>query len=103
MLQLTDALSHMVARRSGVVTIDELLASGNSIDTIRRAVTAKALVRCHSGTYRFATSAPTFEARCIAACLADEEAIVTGPAAACSNRTSRSSRCLTTERRCGPA
>ena len=82
MLQLTDALSHMVARRSGVVTIDELLASGNSIDTIRRAVTAKALVRCHSGTYRFATSAPTFEARCIAACLADEEAIVTGPAAA---------------------
>ena len=40
------------------------------------------LQRLHNGVYLIASAPLTFEARCAAACLADSEAVVTGPAAA---------------------
>lgn len=82
MLQLNGELTAIVARRHGVVTLDELIAGGVRRDAVRRAVTAGGLVRCHSGTYRLTTAPDTFEARCAAASLADGQAVITGPAAA---------------------
>lgn len=81
MLHLSEALSATVARRYGVVTLDELIVDGNSRDVIRRSSAERALIRCHRGVYRAATSADTFESRCVAACLADPEAVITGAAA----------------------
>lgn len=82
MFQVPDDLRSRIARRHGVVTRAELLAASVSIDQIRRAVTAGMIERRHAGVYRFTVAQLTFEARCIAACLADPDAIVTGAAAA---------------------
>jgi hypothetical protein len=70
-------LSRLIARRHGVVTKSELIGDGFTEHTIRRQVTAGTLVRMHSGVYRFATTAETFETRCAAACLADPSTAVT--------------------------
>lgn len=82
MLHLSTELATVVARRYGIVTLDELVADGNSRDVIRRHATSRSLIRCHRGVYRIATSLDTFESQCVAACLADQEAVVTGAAAA---------------------
>lgn len=81
MLVLSSSLAARVASRHGVVTADELVTDGVTISTIRRAVTAGVLLRCHAGVYRLATSSYTFEARCVAVCLADADAFITGVAA----------------------
>lgn len=70
-------LSGLIARRHGVVTKPELIGDGYTEHTIRRQVTEGTLVRVHSGVYRIATSADTFESRCAAACLADPSVAVT--------------------------
>jgi hypothetical protein len=75
-------LMSTIATRHGVVSTPELLADGLGASAIRGLVRAQALVRAHSGVYRLTTAPDTFEARCVAACLADDEAVVTGLAAA---------------------
>jgi very-short-patch-repair endonuclease len=75
-------LARQVARCHGIVTREDLLADGLSIDQIRRKVRIASLVACHTGVYRLATSPDTFESRCAAACLADPTAVVSGRAAA---------------------
>lgn len=74
-------LAGRIAVRHGIVTRDELVADGVGPNMIRRLVTAGALVRCHDGVYRVATSPATFESRCAAACLADPDVVITGVAA----------------------
>lgn len=81
MIPLSRPLAALMARRHGVVTRVELLGDGHSHREIERAVALGALVRVHNGVYRVATSPDTFEARCAAACAADPEVVVTGPAA----------------------
>lgn len=82
MAQLSTALAQVVAQRHGIVTTEQLLTDGFTTSSIRRLVEAGAIVRCHRGVYRMATSADTFEARCTAVSAADPSIVVTGPAAA---------------------
>ena len=82
MFDLPRELNHHIARRHGIVTIDELRAAGVPDHAIRRTVTAGTIERVHAGVDRFTTTPLTFEARCAAASLADPDAVVTGPAAA---------------------
>lgn len=82
MPQLSPSLATVVAARHGVVTVDQLLSDGLGHNTVRRLVSAGALVRCHAGVYRVATAPVTFELRCAAACAADVGAVISGPAGA---------------------
>ena len=82
MARLSHDLSNVVARTHGIVDAGQLLADGIGHNSIRRLVQAGALVRIHQGVYRMATSPDTFEARCVAACRADREAVIGGPSAA---------------------
>lgn len=69
-------------RRHGAITRLDLIADGITDNVIRRFVTEGALCRIHPGVYRSPLSPLSFELRCAAACLADPEVVVTGPAAA---------------------
>ncbi len=82
MPQLSPDLAQLIAGRYGIVTTDELVRDGFSLPSIRRHVGAGVLVRVHTGVYRVATAPDTFESRCVAACLADPEVVITGCAAA---------------------
>ena len=82
MLHFPTSLNDQIARHHGIVTKLDMIRSGTSVDAIRRAVTDGSLQRVHAGVYRLSTATYSFEARCIAACLADDEAVITGPAAA---------------------
>lgn len=82
MLKLSPALLTTIAARHGIVTADELRTEGIGHWAVRNLVHHRALVSVHSGVYRAATSPDTFEARCAAACLADEEVVITGLAGA---------------------
>ena len=73
MFNLSSALATQIAGRYGIVTTDELIADGIALSTIRRAVTAKLLIRIHNGVYRLATGADSFEARCVAASVVDSK------------------------------
>lgn len=70
-------LSRLIAAHHGVVTKSDLIGDGFTEHTIRRQVMAGTLVRMHSGVYRLATTAESFETRCAAACLADPSIAVT--------------------------
>lgn len=80
-MRLSATLSRAIASRHGIVTRTELIDNGWSIHRIRRAVQAGELDIHHAGVYRVTTSPCTFEARCVAACLADSAIVVTGVAA----------------------
>jgi hypothetical protein len=82
MALISPALAERVARRHGIVTADQLVIDGFTLRAIAHHQHNGALIRVHNGVYRVATAADTFEARCVAACLADPGAIVTGVAAA---------------------
>lgn len=82
MRHLPPDLADLIARRHGVVTRDELLDHGWSRHRTEQAVHDDEFVVCHPGVYRLRTSPLTFEADCVAACLADPSLVVTGPAAA---------------------
>ena len=82
MPQLSATLARVVTTRYGVVTTEQLLVDGFTQHSIRRMVTQEVLIRVHKGVYRHAVATDSFEARCVAACLADSRAVVTGPAAA---------------------
>ena len=82
MPSLSPSLSETIAQSWGIVTADQLLGDGLSSSMIRQLVRDRTLVGVHSGVYRMATSPLSFEARCVAACLADPHVLVTGLAAA---------------------
>jgi hypothetical protein len=79
---MSEQLARQVAHTHGVVTAEQLLADGQTIHSIKRQVELGFLTRIHHGVLRMSTSPDTFESRCVAACAADPEAVVTGPAAA---------------------
>lgn len=81
MPSLSASLAGVVRTRHGVVTVADLVADGIGHNSIRRWVEDGVLIRYHHGVYRMATSPDTFEARCVAACLADTSTVVTGRAA----------------------
>jgi very-short-patch-repair endonuclease len=82
MLHFSAELAARVAIRHGAVHQSELICDGTAPSSIRRCITAGELIVHHRQTYRVATSQDTFEFRCAAVCLAEQSAIVTGPAAA---------------------
>ena len=82
MTNLSPQLMNTIAHRWGVVTANELLDDGISSSAVRDLVRAEALVRAHSGVYRVATAPDCLESRCVAACFADSQAVITGLAAA---------------------
>ena len=81
MPNLSPDLSALVASRHGIVTTRQMLEDGLSSNVIKRFLSAGALIWCHQGVYRVATSPDTFEARCAAVSAAEPQAVVTGPAA----------------------
>ena len=82
MATISPSLAALVARRHGIVTGTELTTDGYTVETLRWQLSNGVLIPAHKGVYRIATSPDTFESRCVAACLADPLAIVTGVAAA---------------------
>ena len=82
MQHTTTDLTALVRARHGIVTMRELLADGMGSNTIRNLVLHRNLIVVHRGVYRWATTPDTFEARCVAACVAAADVVVTGPAAA---------------------
>ena len=82
MPQLSPALSRRAAQRWGIFTVDELLDDGLEPRQVHRMVQSRSLIAVHPGVYRAASTPHSFEGRCAAACLADTEAVITGPAAA---------------------
>jgi very-short-patch-repair endonuclease len=75
-------LAGQIAQRHGIVTVDQLVSDGTTLNTLKRLVREGLLVRLHHGVLRVATSPDTFESRCAAACAADEELVISGVAAA---------------------
>ena len=82
MFHFSPELSARIAARHGVVTTVDLVGDGLSASAIRRAVTARFLVRLHNGVYRLSTNPDTFAARCAGASAADPTSFVTGVSAA---------------------
>lgn len=80
-MRLSRHLMARIAAQHGVVSIGQLLRDGQRRDGVRRLVGAGVLVTLHRGTYRLGTALDTFESRCVAACLAEPEAVITGRAA----------------------
>jgi hypothetical protein len=76
-------LGRLAAWQHGVVTRDQLLRAGISVDEIAHRVRAGALLPVHRGVYRVGHRAPSVEARYLAAVLAcGEGALLSGRAAA---------------------
>ena len=65
-------LLEVVAAHHGVVTTREMLADGVTRHAIAHLSQERILRRLHNGVYLIASSPLTFEARCVAACQADE-------------------------------
>jgi very-short-patch-repair endonuclease len=82
MATISPSLAALVARRHGIVTRTDLTTDGYTVEALRWQLSNGVLIPVHKGVYRMATSPDTFESRCVAACLADPLAIVTGVAAA---------------------
>lgn len=82
MPRFSAALLTLAASHHGVVTTTEMLDHGVSRYAIAHLSQERILKRLHTGVYLLASSPLTFEARCAAACLADSEAVISGPAAA---------------------
>lgn len=82
MTRFSSSLMSSIAHQFGVVTMTQLHADGLTTTAIRRHVQAGTLIRMHAGVYRITSSPVTFEARCLAACLADDEAVIGGFSAA---------------------
>jgi very-short-patch-repair endonuclease len=81
MAQLSSTLAARISMRHGVVTRGELVDDGYSHREVDRAVERGTLTRVHNGVFRVSTSPDSFEARCVAACAADREIVITGVAA----------------------
>lgn len=82
MAHLSAELARHVSTRHGVVTTAEMIDDGLTTNAIRYWVTQQVLRRCHDGVYRLSVAPDTFLSRCAAACLADPNVVITGPAAA---------------------
>lgn len=82
MATISPDLARDVARRHGIVTLEELTNDAFTSNAARWQLDQGVLIPVHRGVYRLATSPDTFESRCVAACLAVPFAVITGVAAA---------------------
>lgn len=81
MSQIPRAALAFARTHHGLVTTERLAAAGVA-DRSRRSLLADGLlVPVHQGVYRLASHEPTFEQRCVAACLALPHAVLSGPTA----------------------
>jgi very-short-patch-repair endonuclease len=77
-----EVLARIARRQHGVVTRKQLLDAGISSDEIKWRTREGSLIRVHRGVYRVGHSAPSIEARYLAAVLAcGEGAVLSGQAA----------------------
>lgn len=80
MSAVTPKLTDHLRRRHGVVADPELRDLGVTIDQRERLVADGLLVRMFDGVYRMASTPESLEGWCLAACLADSRAVITGRA-----------------------
>lgn len=81
MNQIPRAALAFARRHHGLVTTDQLTAAGMADRSRRRLLTDGLLVPVHQGIYRLSSHEPTFEQRCVAACLAVPHGMLSGPTA----------------------
>jgi Transcriptional regulator, AbiEi antitoxin len=65
-----ELIGRMATRQHGVVTWSQLLEAGISKEEVKGRVRSRALLRVHRGVYRVGHSAPSVEARYLAAVFA---------------------------------
>jgi len=75
-------LLERASAQHGVLTATQMLDAGVTRHAIAHLARERILRRQHNRVYLLASAPLTFEARCAAACLADAQAVITGPAAA---------------------
>lgn len=80
MSAITNLLALHVRDRHGIVSDAELRSLGVSLDQRRRLVDEALLISVFDGVYRFAATPESLEGWCLAACLADTRAVITGRA-----------------------
>ncbi len=81
MSHLPPALLESARSHHGLVTIDDLERGGIGRHPRSRLVRQGFLVRVHLGVYRIASHPVTFEQQALAACLADQDLVVSGTSA----------------------
>ena len=79
MIDLTDAAFAILRRQLGHATVRQLADAGVGRNARRRLVDGGAVVAVHRSVLRISSAPVTFEARCVALCLAHPTGFVTGP------------------------
>lgn len=82
MALLPRSLIDHLAQHHGIAISAQLDSFGISGPQRRLLLDRGILERVHRGVYRIRSSPLTFEGRCLAACLADDELVISGPSAA---------------------
>lgn len=80
MSAITNLLALHVRDRHGIVSDPQLRSLGVSLHQRRRLVDEGLLIPVFDGVYRFASTPESLEGWCLAACLADDRAVITGRA-----------------------
>jgi very-short-patch-repair endonuclease len=75
-------LTEHFARHHGVVAVSGLRELGVSLHEQDKLVAARTLAQVHRGVYRLMAVPRSFEADCLAACVADHELVIAGTSAA---------------------
>jgi hypothetical protein len=79
MIDLTDAAFAILRRQLGHATVRQLADAGVGRNARRRLVDGGAMVAAHKSVLRISSAPLTFEARCVALCLAHPVGFITGP------------------------
>lgn len=82
MALMSRELARQISTTHGIVTTEQLIADGCTVGSIKRHIEFGFFIRIHHGVLRVATSPDTFESRCVGACAADSQVVITGAAAA---------------------
>jgi len=77
----TAALADHLSAHHGIISDDQLRDVGITVAQRERLVEQGLLVALHRGVYRARSAPSTLEGRCLAICLADPRAVITGAAA----------------------
>jgi very-short-patch-repair endonuclease len=77
----TPALADHLSAHHGIIADDQLRAVGITVAQRERLVEQGVLIALHRGVYRARSTPLTLEGRCLAICLADARAVITGAAA----------------------
>jgi very-short-patch-repair endonuclease len=75
-------LTEFLAAHHGVIGVCQLRDLGVSIHEQDKLVAARSIAQVHRGVYRLMAVPGSFEANCLAACIADDELVISGSSAA---------------------